>query len=383
LRSNVIPFKKLAGDKPAATSSMRVLALMTDAFGGHGGIAQYNQQFLSSLAACTQIEEVAVLPFSRSEPSPRDLPHRVHQHPCVSGKFAYSIAAFAEARAHGPISVVFCGHILMAPLAAIVAKLMGAQLWVQAHGVDVWQELSWLYRRSIESADLVIAVSRDTRRRLLAWIRIDPARVKVLPNTVDPRFRPGPKPGYLLDRYALHGKKVLLTVSRLSAAERYKGHDRVIYALPRVLAEHPEAMYLIAGNGDDRPRLEAFAAELRVAQAVRFVGSVAPEELPDHYRLADVFVMPSMGEGFGIVFLEAMASGIRVIGGNKDGSLDPLGDGMLGTTIDPENVDELASAIRTALGTAPANVDGAARFKAPVFAEHLQALIWSTLVTRH
>jgi phosphatidyl-myo-inositol dimannoside synthase len=366
-----------------AECPLRVLALVTDAFGGHGGIAQYNQQFLSSLAACTPIEEVAVLPFNRSERSPGDLPHRLYQHPCVSGKFVYSIAAFAAARAHSPISVVFCGHILMAPLAAVVAKLMGARLWVQAHGVDVWRELPWLYRRSIESADLVISVSRDTRRRLLEWIGIDPARVKVLPNTVDPRFRPGPKPGYLLDRYALHGKKVLLTVSRLAAAERYKGHDRVIYALPRVLAEHPEAMYLIAGNGDDRPRLEALAAELRVAQVVRFVGSVATEELPDHFRVADVFVMPSTGEGFGIVFLEAMASGIRVIGGNKDGSLDPLADGELGRVIDPDNQEEVISSVCRALSTAPTNVDRASRFNTQAFAEHLHALVWSNFATRH
>ena len=65
-----------------------------------------------------------------------------------------------------------------------------------------------------------------------------------------------------------------------------------------------------------------------VAEKVRFAGRVTPEELPDHFRLADVFVMPSTGEGFGIVFLEAMASGIHVIGGNQDGSLDPLADGM-------------------------------------------------------
>jgi phosphatidylinositol alpha-1,6-mannosyltransferase len=365
-----------------AGCSLRVLALATDAFGGHGGVAQYNQQFLSSLAGCSPIGEVIVLP-RRAALSLGDLPPRLQQRRPVEGKIPYSIAAFAVARAHSPINVVFCGHIFMAPLAAVVAKLIGARLWVQLHGVDAWQELPWLYHRSLESADLVLSVSRYTRRRLLEWLGIDPVRVKVLPNTVDPRFRPGPKPGYLLDRYGLHGKKVVLTVSRLAAIERYKGHDRVIRVLPRVLADHPETMYLIVGDGDDRPRLEALAAELRVAQAVRFLGSVAAEQLADHFRIADVFVMPSTGEGFGIVFLEAMASGIRVIGGNKDGSLDALGDGMLGTAIDPENGDELASAICTALSTAPANANGAIRFKASAFTEHLQALVWSNFSAGH
>jgi phosphatidyl-myo-inositol dimannoside synthase len=222
-------------------------------------------------------------------------------------------------------------------------------------------------------------VSRYTRRRLLEWAGIEPARLKILPPTVDPRFQPGPKPGWLIERHAAGGKKVLMTVSRLAACEQQKGQDRVIRALPGVLLKHPETIYLIVGDGDDRPRLQALATEFGVAEGVQFVGQVASEELPDYFRLADVFVMPSTWEGFGIAFLEAMASGIPVIGGNKDGSLDPLGDGMFGTSIDPENGDELASAICSVLSTAPANADGAIRFKAPAFTQHLQALIWSHL----
>ena len=148
-----------------------------------------------------------------------------------------------------------------------------------------------------------------------------------------------------------------MTVSRLASSERYKGNDRVIRALPQVLLKHPETIYVIVGDGDDRPRLEALAAEVGVTEKVRFVGQVKPEELPDHFRLADVFVMPSTGEGFGIVFLEAMATGIPVIGGNRDGSLDPLADGVLGRAVDPDNGEELTSAICTALCDAPAKVD--------------------------
>ena len=98
-----------------------------------------------------------------------------------------------------------------------------------------------------------------------------------------------------------------MTVSRLASSEQYKGHDRVIRTLPRLLSQHPETIYLIVGDGDDRPRLESLAVECGVAEKVQFAGLVPPEELPDYFRLADVFVMPSTGEGFGIVFLEAMA----------------------------------------------------------------------------
>jgi phosphatidyl-myo-inositol dimannoside synthase len=362
--------------------SLRVLALVTDAFGGHGGIAQYNRDFLSSLATCDRIGDVIVLPRVSATPL-GTLPSGVRQLPPVQGRLAYSLAALGAARAHRPIDVVFCGHLFMAPLAAVIARLLQARLWVQVHGTDGWQELSRLYRQSMEAAALITSVSRYTRRRLLEWVGIDPVLVKVLPNTVDPRFHPGPKPGYLLERYAAGGSKVLMTVSRLASSDRYKGHNRVIRALPRVLLDHPETIYIIVGDGDDRPRLEALTVEHGVAEKVRFAGRVAPEELPDYFRLTDVLVMPSTGEGFGIVFLEAMATGIHVIGGNQDGSVDPLADGVLGRAVDPDNPKELASAICAALNTALTNVDRASRFKVQAFTEHLQALVWSNFIARH
>jgi len=365
-----------------AEPSLRLLALVTDAFGGHGGIAQYNCDFLSTLAVCEGVRDVIVLPRASEKP-PATLPTGVRQLPPVQGRLAYSLAALQAARAHPAIDVVFCGHLFMAPLAATIGKLLRAPLWVQVHGVEAWDELSSLYRRPVETAALITSVSRYTRRRLLEWVGIDPVRVKVLPNAVDPRFRPGPKPGYLLERYATGGGKVLITVSRLASSDRYKGHDRVIAALPRVLLDHPETIYIIVGDGDDRPRLEALTMKYGVAEKVRFAGRVAPEELPDHFRLADVLVMPSTGEGFGIVFLEAMATGTGVIGGNQDGSLDPLADGMLGRAIDPDNPEELVSAICAGLSSPPADFTHASRFKVQAFTEHLQALVWSNFIACH
>ena len=165
-----------------------------------------------------------------------------------------------------------------------------------------------------------------------------------------------------------------MSVSRLASSERYKGNDRVIRALPSVLTRYPDALYLVVGDGDDRPRLEALAAELGVTEKVRFVGLVSSEELPDYFRVADVFVMPSTGEGFGIVFLEAMACGIPVIGGNKDGSLDALADGVLGFAVDPENDEELVSAICSALRNARPEASRSRRFDIQFFTEHLKAL---------
>jgi phosphatidylinositol alpha-1,6-mannosyltransferase len=357
-------------------TSVRILALVTDAFGGHGGIAQYNRDFLSALAACERVDDVLVLP--RATPSlPGELPSRLRQLEPVQGRFAYSLAALRAARAHSPIHVVFCGHPFMAPLAAIIAKLTRSPLWIQVHGVDAWDDFPIIYRRSIAAANLITAVSRYTRHRLLEWCPIDPARVKVLPNTVDGRFCPGPKPGYLVERHALQGKKVLMTAARLAAVDRYKGHDRVMRVLPDVLVEHPSTVYLIVGDGDDRQHLESLAAQLGVAEKVIFAGRVPTDELPDYYRVANLFVMPSTGEGFGIVFLEAMACGIPAIGGNKDGSLDALADGATGIAVDPEDASALAAAICAALRAPAANPKGAARFGQNAFGAHVRALVGS------
>jgi phosphatidylinositol alpha-1,6-mannosyltransferase len=266
-----------------AEPSLRVLALVTDAFGGDGGIAEYNRHFLASLAACDRICDVVVLPRAGDASCPKTLPAGVRQLHPVQRRLAYSLSALRTAT-HGPFDVVFCGHLFMAPLAAAIARLIRAPLWVQVHGIEAWRPLSWQHRKAVETAALVTSVSRYTKRRLLEWIGIDPARVKVLPNTVGPRFQPGAKPGYLLERHVAVGRKVIMTVSRLASSERYKGHDRVIRVLPRVLSEHPEALYLIIGNGDDRPRLAALAGECGVAETVAFVGRVAAGELPDYYR---------------------------------------------------------------------------------------------------
>jgi len=352
---------------------MRVLALVTDAFGGHGGIAQYNRDFLASLAGCDPIHEVVVLPRSCGN-SADPLPSGVSQLPAQRGRIAYSLSAL-RAGLSGRFDLIFCGQAFIAPLALAIAKLLRTPFWVQVYGSEAWQELSVVHRRSLEAATLISSVSRYTRRRLLEWVSIDPTRVKVLPGTIDPRFGPAPKAARLLDRYRAWDKKVLMTMSRLASSERYKGHDRVIRALPDVLVEHPETIYIVIGDGDDRSRLEGLATEVGVRERVHFAGFVALGELPEHYRLADLFMMPSTGEGFGIAFLEAMASGVPVIGGKGDGSVDPLEDGTLGTLIDPENENELKAAICAALKSPASMQRAVARFDRDQFTTAVQGLL--------
>jgi len=356
---------------------MNVLALVGDAFGGHGGIAQYNRDLFTSLAMSGCAKQIVVLP-RHGHCDPADIPGGATQLAPMP-KSRYPFTSLRVAVGAGPFDVVFCGHLNLAPLAAIVARLINAPLWVQLHGQEAWKPTRlqvWAAKRAV----LVTAVSRYTRRRFIQSVAIEPDRIRVLPNTVDGKFSPGPPPSYLIERHGLRGKRVLLTVGRLSADERGKGHDRIIGALPGLIADHPDLVYLVVGDGDDRRRLEAAARQSAVSDHVVFAGAVAPEELADYYRLATAFVMPSVQEGFGIAFLEAAASGIVPIGGNSDGSVDALADGIIGMTIDPTSQMQLVAAIRTVLGGCGPDPMQVQRFRRDKFAGHLRDLVTAYLI---
>ena len=116
--------------------------------------------------------------------------------------------------------------------------------------------------------------------------------------------------------------------------------------MAQVCAEIPEARYVLAGKGEDIDRLRALGNECGLGDRLITPGFIAEEDIVPLFNSSDLFILPSRKEGFGIVFLEAMGCGKPVIGGNRDGSMDPLCDGTLGIAIDPEDVDALANAIK-------------------------------------
>jgi len=355
--------------------AMNILALITDGFGGDGGIARYNRDLLAALSASGDVHKVVAIP-RHSPGASEPLPPKVIQTQAIGGRRAYAMAALRTARQEGAFDVIFCGHLYMAPLAALLSTSLRMRLWLQLHGIEAWRAPGTLVRRSIAGASLVTSVSRFTRHRFLAWADVPRETVRVLPNTFDAAFTPGERPQGLARRLDVEGRKVILTVSRLDERERYKGHDRVLAALARALASHPDAVFVIVGDGGDRQRLADMAQELGLAAHVRFVGHVPGDELADYYRLADLFVMPSTGEGFGIVFLEAAAAGLPVIGGNCDGSVDALADGAIGTVVNPLRIEEIAEAIVAGLGRGRMTAPGAlARFSRSNFAAHVSALV--------
>jgi glycosyltransferase involved in cell wall biosynthesis len=335
---------------------MRILLLATDAYGGHGGIALFNREF----AAALDEHEVTVLPrLVRGEV--RDVPPHVRFiEDAARGQLAY-LRAIMQMRLER-FDLVVCGHINLLPVAFHQPLLV-------VHGIEAWEPR----KRSIHRCRGVISVSAVTRDRLLAWSHYT-GPVHVLPNAVHlEQYGIRPKRADLVERYHLDGKRVLLTVGRLDAREQSKGFDEVLDVLPQL---PDDVVYMIAGGGDDFPRLQQKALALGVGKRVIFTGLFAEDEKRDLYNLADVYVMPSRGEGFGFVFLEAMACGIPVIASKTDGGREALLDGKLGLLVDPSNRDEIRDAILTSLARDERRIpEGLDYFSFEKFAARSRAII--------
>jgi glycosyltransferase involved in cell wall biosynthesis len=252
--------------------------------------------------------------------------------------------------------LVIATHVNFTVIAHLLKRFTGIPYWAVAHGIDVWELDRPAVCRALRNADRILAVSGYTRDRLLKEQDLDPDQIALLPNTFDPsRFRIAAKPAHLLQRYQLTPEQpVILTVARLAGTDRRKGYDQIIEALPQIRQQLPNVRYLLAGKGDDQPRIEQLVRRLNLEQHVTLAGFVPDRELAAHYNLCDVFAMPSKQEGFGIVYLEALASGKPTVGGNQDGAVDALCHGELGVLVHPDDVPTIAQTLtEILLGTYP------------------------------
>jgi glycosyltransferase involved in cell wall biosynthesis len=329
-----------------------------------GGIELYGRDLLAALANLEPEAEItAVLGDEPALAHPELLAPQLRRRLRVSGtegvflKRVLSMSLRVGLAVRDRPEMVVCGHLNYAPLAWAAARATGARLVQLLYGVEAWSPGALLPRLATRRMDRVLAISRFTADA--AELALGLSGVGILHNAVDTaRFSPGRPPAELARRLP-PGPRVL-TVSRLNAREGYKGVDVVLRALREV-----RASYVVVGAGSDVPRLEKLARELGVT--AYFHGRASEEELPDLYRACDLFVMPSRGEGFGYVFLEALASGLPVVAGNADGSVDALAGGELGLLVDPSDHRAVAEAIRAHLeGRSPPQLRDGARLHAEV-----------------
>lgn len=238
-------------------------------------------------------------------------------------------------------------------------KFFGIPYFVWAYGLDILSMrksalMRFLVKMIYKDAEAGIANSNFTKKEMVK-AGIDREKVFVVyPGVDSKKFSPRPVPKAIYKKYNLPAdRKILLSVSRLVAR---KGFDLVIQALPQILEKFPNAVYVLGGRGPDEARLKSLVSRAsgKVQSAVRFIGFVDEQDLPDLYSSAEIFLMPSRQinedvEGFGMVFLEANACLCPVIGGKSGGIAEAIADGETGFLVNPKDPADLAEKVNALL----------------------------------
>lgn len=287
----------------------------------------------------------------------RDLPDET---PIIAGegnKAGFSLALL-HGRGSAPVEHAIVGLIGLAPLAWLLRAgrcIRGYS--VILHGIEAWRRLGWTDRLACRGADRIIATTRYTARRFAEANGLDFNRISVIPlcapsaGPSSTQAPPWPDPDFRLG-----GDFKVLSVGRQSAQERYKGFDELILAT-RALSDQGVPMHLhLVGQGDDQPRLKALAAQLELTDQVTFHGQLDDAKLQAAYAECDLFALPSGGEGFGIVFLEAMRHAKPCIGARAGGIPEVVAEGKTGLLVDAGDAPALA-AVLSQLWTDPARRD--------------------------
>lgn len=252
----------------------------------------------------------------------------------------------AGGQAFGQCAWVFYSHLAVARVQSFVPAPFRRPYGVFLHGIEAWQPLAPPQRRVLQGAALRVANSRFTADRV-ADANPDIGPIAVCPLTVEPHVRIRSR----IRRADLPaGSSVVLIVARMLSAECYKGHDALLEAWPIVKAHHPDARLVCVGDGDDGPRLQQKAHELGIGTETIFTGFVDAAELHAWYENAAVFAMPSRGEGFGLVYLEAMSHGVPCIGSVHDAAGEIIDDGVTGHLVNQSDPREVGAALLGLLG---------------------------------
>jgi glycosyltransferase involved in cell wall biosynthesis len=321
---------------------MRILLLSTSLY-SIGGIQRYNRLLLQVLREfVSEVSghfEVFVL---NDIASSGQKPEKLTELRCFGRHRLTFVVASLNAMRRADLIIL--GHVNFLRL-----WLLGHRIAPQArsvlmlHGIEAWRRLPVLHRRTALHLAQLVAVSRYTLETFRDINGISTVPGLVIPNCIDPSWKWALSK---LKREATAKGPILLSVSRLTAVERpFKGIEQVLRSLPYLIPHHPTLRYIVVGDGDDRASLIALSHQLGLNNYVAFVGQVSEEQLLDYYRRATIFVLPSAKEGFGFVFIEAMAHGLPVVAARAGATPEVVVDGVTGRLVPFGDVKALASAM--------------------------------------
>ena len=263
-----------------------------------------------------------------------------------------AVCAILESRS---IKTVFFGAAAPLALMSHALRKKGAEKIVAlTHGHEVWWSklwpFTWMMRRIGNGVDHLTYLGEFTRRNIARVLspRAQGAMMKIAPGIDTEHFAPHQGAAELRKELNLHEKKVIVSVGRLV---HRKGQDTLVESLPEILRSIPNAHILFVGEGPYREYLVKRARELKVSQHITFIGRIQYADLPRHICVGDIFAMPSRSrlaglevEGLGIVYLEASACGLAVIGGISGGAPDAVLEGETGYAVDGTSASAVAAA---------------------------------------
>lgn len=330
-----------------------VLFLNLTTFSQTGGIEKFNKCFLKAL---TDLENEGLIKSESYSVYDNESDQKYYSKKKYKGFnkrfFYFTLSAIFNA---AKFDIIVLGHINLAVVGYFVKLLNpNKKLLIMAHGIEVWNDLTYFKFSVLKKSDLILAVSNFTKTKLIAQHNIKQNKITIFSNTIDPFFEKPfsfSKNDLLKSRYAIKEDDfVLLTITRMCSTEQQsKGYVSVLKVLPELKKIIPNIKYIMAGKADEAEikMVQSLLNELKLNDTVIMAGYIKDEELVAHYTTSDVFIMPSSKEGFGIVFIEAIACGLPVIAGNLDGSVDALEGGKLGILINPFSLSEIAESILT------------------------------------
>lgn len=324
---------------------MKVLVLLTDLFGGVGGIQTYNRFFIRALSEILKKneDEITVLALNDSKLDLKSSNSSFELEGIKYFSFNRSKLKFILSSLLNSFkaSLIIVGHVNFSPLIIGIRWLNPlAKISLILHDIDIEKRLSSLKRFGLLLINKIFSNSAYTKRLAVNLEGINNIEIDVLPCTLESyKFK---KLTYLTkEELGIPQGHLMLTVSRLDKESRFKKIDLVIESLPTILKQVPGMYYVIVGEGSDKVRLENLAKELEVDKNVIFAGYVSKELLSSYYSLCDLFILPSEKEGFGIVFLEAMYHEKPCIGARIGGIPEVVVHGETGFLIEPQNKNEL------------------------------------------
>lgn len=326
------------------------MILVTNLFSAQGGIQAYNRDFVKTCGALLPESNFFVLALTDTGAPSGFFGKNVRYFGCGSsgrilGRMKLFLTLLRIMVKENPAFII-CGHVNFSPLILFLSYVIGKRHAMLVYGKEATTGLTWMQSLALKKARLIISVSRFTLAAVNPVIAANGKSAVLLPARIDPEQFYIKKPSESLRKdLGIRDEQVLLTVARLSKEEREKGYDTVLRSLRILKQKKYRLKYVVAGEGDDAPRIEKLASSLGVRDSLVLAGFIPPNELPDFYALCDLFVMPSKQEGLGIVYLEALACGKPVIAGNQDGARDALLGGKLGLLVDPDDPEALAAAI--------------------------------------